>query len=71
MSEGTIPAPSGHIYVCGACGKTSTTRYGFDGTAMDGWDESCAMNAVLVKESQIVERSPSGRVTKIDLDRGK
>jgi hypothetical protein len=55
-------APEGQIYVCGACGKTSRTRYGFfsDGTARGadfmpdgsrvserGWDESCMMHAVL------------------------
>lgn len=43
--EGTTPAPAGQVYVCGACGKTSTTRYGLD--AANGWDESCMLHAVL------------------------
>ena len=47
----TTPAPDGHVYVCGACGKTSPTRYGFDDAgqrvAPNGWDESCMMHAVL------------------------
>lgn len=51
MSEGTKQAPGGQIYVCGACGKTSPTRYGFDENNRDvgdrGWDESCMLNAVL------------------------
>ncbi len=37
-----------HLFVCCACGKTSTTRYGFDATsstASPGWDESCMLNA--------------------------
>ncbi len=60
--NGTTPAPAGQIWVCGACGKTSRTQYGFlsDGTsrgadsfpdgarvASPGWDESCMLNAVL------------------------
>lgn len=43
--EGTTPAPDGQVYVCGACGKTSTTRYGRGAT--NGWDESCMLHAVL------------------------
>lgn len=39
-SNGDTPAPEGQIWVCGACGKTSTTRYGFK-------DSSCMSNAVL------------------------
>ena len=50
-SSGTTPAPDGQVYVCGACGKTSPTRYGFDASnktvADRGWDSSCAMHAVL------------------------
>ena len=49
-------APDGMIFVCMACGKSSTTRYGFTGddpgpyksTADPGWDESCMMNASLI-----------------------
>jgi hypothetical protein len=54
MSEqvnGTTRAPADQVWVCGACGKTSRTRYGFDDSnksvADRGWDESCMMNAVL------------------------
>jgi hypothetical protein len=50
-NDGTVFAPPGQIWVCGACGKTSRTRYGFDdqnqNCATPGWDESCMMNAVL------------------------
>ena len=52
-------APDGHVFVCGACGKTSRWRYGFDlagkNDASLGWDESCMMHAVLVREAEIVE----------------
>lgn len=51
LREGTTPAQSGQVWVCGACGKTSTTRYGVDAdgnsVASGGWDESCLLNAVL------------------------
>ncbi len=44
-------APEGQVYVCTACGKRSKDRYG--GKAIDrGWDVSCAMNAVLVTETE-------------------
>lgn len=65
MSEesGNKRAPEGSVYVCGACGKVSRWRYGFDSAngkndASSGWDESCAMNSGLVPEAAIVE--PSG-----------
>jgi hypothetical protein len=43
-------AKPGSLFVCCACGKTSTTIYGFDeltgeSTASRGWDESCMLNA--------------------------
>lgn len=47
-------AEPGNLFVCCACGKTSTTRYGFNdanplltpkSTASPGWDESCMLNA--------------------------
>ncbi len=38
--DGNTPAPQGQVWVCGACGRTSTTRYGFK-------DSSCVSNAVL------------------------
>jgi hypothetical protein len=40
-------APEGTIWVCAACGKTSTDEYGLEGKASYGWDESCTLNAVL------------------------
>ncbi len=47
--NGNYPADEGNIFVCCACGKTSTYRYGFDesgkSTASKGWDESCMLNA--------------------------
>jgi hypothetical protein len=39
-------APEGQVYVCGACGRRSRDKYGFKPIDA-GWDESCAMNAVL------------------------
>jgi Holliday junction resolvase RusA-like endonuclease len=65
--KGTDLAPIGQVFVCGACGKTSRTRYGYyvdeDGhswpTAPDGqlvaspgWDESCLLHAVLCFEEK-------------------
>jgi hypothetical protein len=67
LNEGSTLCADAHIWVCGACGKTSRTRYGFfkdeDGhtweTAPDGqrvaspgWDESCMLNAVLCYRDQ-------------------
>jgi hypothetical protein len=49
--EGTVEAPDNMVWVCGACGKTSRTRYGFDKQNKNvcdrGWDASCMCNAVL------------------------
>lgn len=49
--EGKVEAPENMVWVCGACGKTSRTRYGFnekDESVCDpGWDASCMCNAVL------------------------
>ena len=53
-------APKGTRFVCLACGKTSSTRYGFDGTADRGWDPSCMMNAVLCRPSTSRERLMDG-----------
>lgn len=44
---GTTPAPPGQVWVCGACGKTSSTKYGISGPRSRGWDEACVLNAVL------------------------
>ena len=38
-------AAAGKIWECQACGKRSHDLYGDSGTS---WDESCALNAVLV-----------------------
>lgn len=57
MSRDDIPderrAPPGAIWVCGACGKTAEDQYGIIGDHSRGWDESCMLNAVLVKENSI------------------
>ena len=52
-------APEGFVWVCGACGKRSKTKYGFDNnnarTNIDyGWDESCMMNAVLCEVEDLI-----------------
>lgn len=53
MSEGNAGAPEGQVWVCGACGKRSRSRYGLDGMAIDrGRDESCMLNAVLCFEEK-------------------
>lgn len=46
-------APKGKIYQCQACGKKSVWAHGFTkkGDYCDwGFDVSCVMNAILVKE---------------------
>lgn len=67
--EGTTPAPIGQVWICGACGKTSPTKYGFNehdiNVAEPGWDESCMLNSVLCVESSI-QRGENGRVTHAD-----
>ena len=45
-------APDGAVWVCGACGKTAQDRYGIKGQYDRGWDESCALNAVLVHKAK-------------------
>ena len=61
-------APDDSLYVCCACGKTSTTAYGFDAvgnsTATPGWDESCMLNARLFPKSKLVF-GPSHRVVSV------
>lgn len=56
-------APDDGIWVCGACGKTATDRYGIEGEHTYGWDESCMLNAVLRKREGI---TPGDRVTHAD-----
>ena len=41
-------APPGWLWQCGACGRKTRDRYGEEG----GWDESCMLNATLVKAIQ-------------------
>lgn len=48
-------APEGAIWVCGACGKTARDSYGIEGAHSPGWDESCALNAILCHERQHVD----------------
>lgn len=59
-------APEGAIWVCGACGKTARDQYGIEGEHSRGWDESCALNAVLCDEASI-KRDGSGRVVFADM----
>lgn len=52
MNRGTSRATGATLWICSACGKRAMTRWGIDehgcSTALDpGWDESCALNAVL------------------------
>lgn len=42
-------APSGQIYVCGACGKRSYDKYG-EYKIDPMWDTSCMINAILCYE---------------------
>lgn len=54
--HGTTLAPEGQVWVCGACGKRSRTRYGWDAEGKNafvdhGWDVSCAMHAVLCHDT--------------------
>lgn len=49
MNDGPRIAPTGAIWVCGACGKTSKDRYGDPDSS---WDESCMMNSVLCHEKK-------------------
>jgi hypothetical protein len=51
------------IWVCAACGKTATDRYGIEGEHSSGWDESCMLNAILCKRDGI---TPGQRVTKAE-----
>lgn len=39
-------------YVCLACGKFGEDKYGKNGS--HGWDVSCYLNSVLVREDKIV-----------------
>lgn len=39
-------APDGFLWQCGACGKKVKDKFSDNGE----WDESCMLNAVLIKE---------------------
>jgi len=54
VHSGDIKAEEGEIWVCGACGKTSSTRYGLDSR---GWDASCILNSVLCWNLESNEKS--------------
>lgn len=43
-------AHKGYVYQCVHCGKKSRDKYGMDAISY-GYDESCALNCVLVKET--------------------
>lgn len=53
-------APAGTIWVCQACGKTARDRT----TSDAGWDESCALNAILWKED-FVDMNSNGRAIRL------
>jgi hypothetical protein len=40
-------APAGKVWLCMMCGKTAKDCYGEE----RGWDESCALNCILVDEA--------------------
>lgn len=42
---------AGAVWVCAACGKTARRQWKDIGNGI-GWDESCAMNAVLCNEEK-------------------
>jgi hypothetical protein len=50
MNEIALP---GTIWVCGACGRVSKDRYGYE-KLHSGWDESCISNAFLCRENSLV-----------------
>ena len=62
------------VFVCMACGKTSTTRYGFiEGdkpgeyvsTASSGWDEACMLNCNEVEKKRLVYNDAGTRVVQL------
>ncbi len=53
-------APAGATWVCAACGKTHSDQYGIEGEGSRGWDESCALNAVLCHATRHV--MPNGTI---------
>lgn len=57
-------APTGQVWLCGACGKRSRNRAGTH-RIDHGYDESCMLNSTLVTEASIV-RDRNGRITHAD-----
>ncbi len=53
-------APSGSVFVCLACGKTSRDIYG-EQKISPGWDESCMLSSRIVREDKLVY-SKNGRL---------
>lgn len=49
LEHGNRLANDGYVFVCRACGKRSRDMYGNKPISW-GWDESCALNCVLVRE---------------------
>jgi len=66
MSDGTELCKDDELWVCGACGKTSRSHYGFDkdekSVASPGWDESCMMNSSLFKKEELTYNDSKTRV---------
>lgn len=73
---GNRPARKGYLFVCGACGKTSTWRYGFASfgpfnllnpetpvVTSSGWDESCMLNAAEIEIERLVYQN--GRLIEV------
>lgn len=67
--SGNTQAADGHLFVCCACGKTSTRRYGFDedgkSTATPGWDESCMLNAREFAVDRLMWNATKTRVVEV------
>lgn len=55
-------AGPGEIYVCSRCGRRSRDRWGHF-KVHSGWDESCILNAVKCRVSDIIIAPKSGIVT--------
>lgn len=68
-------APEGKLWVCCACGKTSTDLYGDHNNPVverveisPGWDESCILNARLFPVGALVY--DGARVVKVNASKG-
>ncbi len=67
--DGKTPATPPQRWVCTACGKTSSTRYGFDSeqrqVADPGWDESCMLHAMLCEPAPLRDQLMGGSKWKV------